>query len=376
MADDETTISVVGGRDEFLALGPEWTELALRVPGFQLPQTFEWAHASVQTNPLARGATINCVVARRAGVLVGVWGFFVFKRGFYSVAHQIGCGSNEEFGGPLVEVCPETQVIVEAIVARALTLADVLQAFCLLEGEFADVALQRHIGIGTRFTEVALEAPLRSYPTWEEYAQTLSTSLRSSVRYKTKQLQKVGNLTFCSANDDEFLSDITWILEEKQRWLDLRKKHHWLSGSKEFWICLRKFSKDGTNPEIFTLKLDGAPIAGFICVRDNTRIVFLITAFDPNYSNRSPGIILIENCLRYSFERKLDFNFGMAHYDYKERWSGGRRNVFSYSIACTQIGVMEIARRRVKSTAMWPVRKLVKMAPSSWKIWLKSALRR
>jgi CelD/BcsL family acetyltransferase involved in cellulose biosynthesis len=376
--DFDLRVEVVEGRDRFLALAPEWQALTRRASGYQYSQTFEWALASSETSPLGRGAEIKCVVARVGDRLVGVWAFFLTRNSLASTAHQMGCGSNEEYGGPMVETAGREDEITKALLARAMMLADILISFGFVAGTETSRLMESAGAFRTRFDSDGVFTDLMQFATWDDYMASLSTSFRSTLRLKMRRLQRTGFVSFELAETEaERVETLDWVLAEKAKWLDVRGKSHWIGSdaTRAFWLAAANNPGEGGDILLFAVKLDGRPIAGCICLADPTRLVFNTTAFDPDFSYYSPGMLLLEGCLKASFERGVDFNFGLTVYDYKESWATGRVTYHSHSIACTPRGNVVLRAMHMKTGARHLAWRAARLMPAGWKQRAKDLLK-
>jgi CelD/BcsL family acetyltransferase involved in cellulose biosynthesis len=80
---------------------------------------------------------------------------------------------------------------------------------------------------------------------------------------------------------------------------------------------------------LFVLTLQGKPLAANVVAVGATRAYLLTTTYDLKQANLSPGTVLVDDCVKWAFDRGLDFDFGPGEQQYKSSWSGGNSYVTS-----------------------------------------------
>ena len=90
---------------------------------------------------------------------------------------------------------------------------------------------------------------------------------------------------------------------------------------RDFLVALAEASDGKTGLMLFTLKVEGVPIAADLVTVDGTRVEALMGAYDPAWSVYSPGQLITEHCLAWAFERDLDYDMRIGEADYKKGWA-------------------------------------------------------
>src|SRR5262249_15822689 len=76
------------------------------------------------------------------------------------------------------------------------------------------------------------------------------------------------------------------------------------------------------------------------------QIEYLIPAFDPAYAKYSPGQLLIEDILKWAFERRLDLDFRLGNQPYKETWANSTSEAVSYQFVISLRGAAFVAAKK------------------------------
>lgn len=203
----------------------------------------------------------------------------------------------------------------------------------------------------TGFFRVA--APLDSYQlerhnyaSFDALLQTYSPNFRANLKQKRKRLQKLGELRFELPEDAASCAEtIEWVIEEKRRWLQrLDKENPWLPKEevRAFFMAAAMKRGEFGRVGLFRLTLDGKPIAAFFSTIDRSRIEMFVTCFAPDYGRYSPGMLIIEDVVRWGCERGLDFDMRILHMDYKERWANASLRRVRYRVPFSVAGALTV----------------------------------
>lgn len=163
--------------------------------------------------------------------------------------------------------------------------------------------------------DISLERDLP--PTWEEYLQFLNSKQRHEVRRKLRRLEETGSVNY------RFISDVESVPGFMDTFLELfgksqEDKAAFMTGEMEgfFQSMMVAMSRAGLLRSGI-LELDGVAVA-VIIVFDYNGIVYLYnSAFDPEYSPLSVGVLSKALFIKDSIERgrkRFDFLKGNEHY--------------------------------------------------------------
>lgn len=161
-------------------------------------------------------------------------------------------------------------------------------------------------------------------PSLEELQSTLSSRLRNTIKRKLKKAEKAG-ITFSSETQP------TEIEQQMLSLFDLHQKR-WQSndhsgsfskeGIRSFHLDIAKYNLPKNSLVLFTLKQAGKTIAILYSFKHNNKIYYYQSGFDPDYSEYSPGTILMWKAIEHSMENGLEhFDFLRGDEGYKSLWT-------------------------------------------------------
>lgn len=321
-------VEIIRRLEDLEATRRDWEALALTANSFSAAQTIDYAIAGWQVTPKAAETELAVILLWRGEKLVCVWPLYTRKIGGITVATHMGSGSNEEYAGPLIFQDEDAEKTASLALDEARKISDALEVYAMDPTSPMGRLLD---GIGGFKYRNLLRSPtisLRDHADFAAWFSTKSKSFRQGLRYDRKRLSQLGQLEFAStvgSLDGQEL--VTWLFANKRAWLTER-------GIGESWIrdpqgegffsalLSRKAPRTPSVGEVlgFALKLDGQIIAGCICLRSDKLLEFFITGFDARHGAFSPGNLMIEDCVRWACERRLDFDFRLNTDPYKLRW--------------------------------------------------------
>jgi CelD/BcsL family acetyltransferase involved in cellulose biosynthesis len=367
---DETTrttrrYEVISDEAEFRALQPEWDALWARAQGYCY-QSFgfcwlAWKHVSQP-----HGRKLKCIVCREDGKLVMVWPLEAVKRSLWTYLVPLG-PEGGDFTSVLVEANETTPALVAGAwdMARRRCGADFIHLPYVRErlDLYRLVTQERRI----LFTEAhnASAATLRGQGNWDEYCQTLGTLFRKRPGGFAKKLAKEGTLAvrmLDPVDESETASIIKWMFQCKRAWSDrVGKRSVWLD-SPEFERFLCKLIYSGDVPSmgrLIVVTLDEAPVAALVVSTGNPWASAIISGFDPHYGKFCPGLIAIEHCVKWAFDKGYDLDFGVGTEDFKAYWSrGAATTAWTVQTINSHWGLAAIRARRMAREVIGRVKKL------------------
>lgn len=316
---------LVEGEEGFVRLESAWNDLAKSVASCRYTQSFEWAQLGWRTRDGAGGDRLICATVWSGDRLVGVWPFQRNRLGFASRLEPLGCGVHEEYGDPLVASDVDEADVCSALLALLRPMADVVEVPFVRDGGPMQALLLKAGMFNVATPLKAFELQRRGLDSFDALLQSYSSNFRANLKQKRKRLQKLGDLRFELPEDRASCAEtIDWVIDEKRRWLVRHDKTNpWLPKDEArafFMEAAMKRSEFG-RVGFFRLTLDGKLIAAFLATIDRARIEMFVTSFAPEYGRYSPGMLLIEDVVRWGLERGLDFDMRVLHMDYKERWA-------------------------------------------------------
>ncbi|MGJ7039982.1 CelD/BcsL family acetyltransferase involved in cellulose biosynthesis [Shinella sp. BE166] len=330
------------GMANFLQLEEDWNRLSRSVITCHLTQTFEWCRLGWETRNASPDDRLLCATVWENDRLVAVWPFLVKTSGFVARMAPVGCPMQEEYGDPLIASDVDPERVCEYLLELVRKSADVLYVYCARQGS----PMQKLLSRAGMFN---IPRPMDAYSvkkvgaqSFEEFMQGHSANFRNNLKQKRKRLEKLGALRFELPEDAGTSAEtVNWVLAEKKKWVQRQQKEcPWIyqNETSDFFLAASMLRGELGRFGLFRLTLDGKPIAAYLATIDRTRTEMLVTSFDPAYSQFSPGMLLIEDVVRWSYDHGLNFDMRPLWLGYKERWANCTTPVITYRVPLTWKG--------------------------------------
>ena len=321
----------------------------MRCPGYSLSQTFQWAEEAWQTISQPLGRELNCITLRSEGRLVAVWPLIVCRERGLRILRPLGF-EVREYCAPLVEPGAEAEgrvALMWEAAAHSTDLAVLLYVHVnsLLAGILRG---ESHWSVTYGSTPAPYVARA-DYTDWPAYHATISSQFRYQIRRRRKKLAEHGEVVMERESADGCAALIDWMLDEKIRWLArMNLTNDWMfrPDCRDFLVALATREDATGGVAMFSLKLNGVPIAVYLVSVDRSRVEYFVSAYNPEWSSCSPGAILIEYLLQWAFERGLDFDLRSGDQPYKYKWARQSFDVAHWQVATGLRGIPTIARLR------------------------------
>ena len=165
---------------------------------------------------------------------------------------------------------------------------------------------------------------------WNDYYKKISSpKTKQTDRRKKKLLSKKGKINFLITNElDDKKKIFDFTLQNKIFFLKDRKLDY-----KNFENLYKKlFEKIVKNPKYIcsALKVNNKIVAAIVGRIQNNNYYYLIPSnINKDYSQYSPGRILLKEQIKWCFENNLhSFDFGPGNFRYKNTWSNDHENYY------------------------------------------------
>jgi len=343
VSNQQSGLDIITDPDAFLALRDEWNALWSKADG-RHHQAFDicwlcWTQVAKQ-----RGRRLHCIVYRENGELVLVWPLVSHRRFACTVLEPLTPGTAEHTtiltaNGSSAALDAAWRAATQHCRADIFSIPYVAKAAGLY-----DLA-SRHAGLVAARQDVSATALLRKEPDWTAYCNTLGTLSKKKPGARERRFEKEGVLEIRTLDAKDTYAHaqwVDWMLARKREWAERAEKDGpWLysQGYRDFLVKL----VDGTHTQpmgiVFVMTLDGMPAAAYIMGIGRTCVNGLIGGYDSKFSRFAPGSIMMERCVKWAWENRMDLDFGIGTEDFKAYWSRG--NVLpntSFQIATTQWG--------------------------------------
>jgi CelD/BcsL family acetyltransferase involved in cellulose biosynthesis len=336
--------------EELAALAPEWEQLAGRCPGYHLSQTHPWAETAWRVVAQPAGRTLHCLALRDDdGRLVAVWPMVARRDGGTTVVRPLGF-EGSEYSQPLVEPGDRRAARIEQLLQAAGRLGDAIELIHVPAGSaLADVlAKRRQVAVAHDVLSASFIARA-DHADWKAFTATFSSKFRYALRRAAKRLAESGPVEIGPVAAADVPALVDWSLARKKAWLDQAGlRNDWIGrrSYRDFLVAMLGRDDPVGRMLLFAIRVAGQPVAANLVTVDRTRAEGYFTVFDPEWSIASPGSVLTEHVLAWTFERGLDLDFRIGDEAYKDRWTTRPAQVATWRIATGLRGVPEVLRLR------------------------------
>ena len=320
----------------FQSLHGEWNELARDCARRSVFLTHEWFDAAWQWAGL--DAKLHVLCARRDGMLIGALPLVLRRRQVRSIERRV----LEFLTVPDTQMCdvlarPEDEGAACETFARALGCSKTPWDVLSLSYLPSDSLAVRYFADALRRTqhELAIE-PAGTNPfvdlrgSWDAYYGTRSRSLKKAINLAANRLKKAGEVAvtwhrpgeLSAATTGEILATLTDISARSWKQDTGNSLDH--PGPQAFAQGLSTLAADQGWLSVWTLSVDGKPLAMEYQLVSERTIYALRSDFDAAYGEISPGSHLFRQLLERLFEGGVDRYFmGPGENAYKIRWAEG-----------------------------------------------------
>jgi CelD/BcsL family acetyltransferase involved in cellulose biosynthesis len=338
MRTDPVSFEIVDAIDKFRTLQPEWDVLWSEAKGDYF-QSFSFCHSALSGVALT-GHRLHCIVGRRDGRVVTIWPLVTYRRLLWKVATPLGPAMRPPND---ILVAPEVQAPqIVADVWREMvksTRADLVELWRVRSDSMLYRCAQHGGHVRRSIDEPTCYAHLRAQSDWKALCHKLEGRSRNAPDYLLRRLSGKGDVRVEVIGNAEERAPffIDWLLTQKRHWAKRSAiESQWLFSDDAQKFLIGLFSPLGgtANPfRIFVLTLDGKPLAVNLLSINKECVYLLINTYDAEYAKWSPGTVLIDHCVKWSFDNRRDFDFGPGREPYKTYWSNGA----SYDTASLQV---------------------------------------
>ena len=373
----------IAALDAFIALRPAWHELTRATQAHLLCMTYDYCELAART-AFNNAEAIDVIMLYCDRELLAIWPFAIERRGLLRVAKALTCGSNEEYGGPLVKeglngsAQASAQGSVQGSIHSALVDAvgeldaDLLEVRFVRRGTELQKSLAlapqswllRLLPLRWRGGLPAYSIEMRDFSDWDAFAVTLPKSLRTTLRVSLRRLAERGHveLGWCKTLDDAH-AVLAWLFANKRRWA---KSHGFDTPylmddrARDFFMALARQTDLVKIPLVAFVKVDGVPVAAALSQVGSRSFEYYVISYDPDFGRYSVGSLLSEFLVKWAYDHGRDFDFRPFYADYKARWSNCRSWHETYTIVLSARGRLwefsvvgtQIARVKRKLSAL------------------------
>ncbi|MDR6444969.1 CelD/BcsL family acetyltransferase involved in cellulose biosynthesis [Paraburkholderia terricola] len=356
MHNPKSHIEIISDVERFRALKNEWEDLWSRANG-HYHEAFAVCWESWLNIAEPRGSKLRCIVGRQNGRLVMVWPLVVTRRALWRVLRMLGPEA-ADYTSMLLDPEADAQLLVDQAWRAAMKHcgADVLRVPYLDERSRLHriISSERHIVFGEQRS--AAIARLRAETDWGSFAGPLGTLSGKKPGALERRLAKQGKLEARLLSPDEAERNrelVDWTLSRKREWASrVDKRGAWLYSAqyRDFLVSLLNTQAHEPAARLYLITLDDVPLATTIIGIGKSSIKGLLTGFDQRYAKYSPGQLVVEYMVKWAFDHRLDFDFGVGSESFKSYWSRNNAiTVASAEVAATAWGRVAFCVRKLIS---------------------------
>jgi len=262
---------------------------------------------------------------------------------------MLGCGNDQEYGGPLVVDPTDTRFYAAALDAVRHVDADVLEIWLVGLDDPVTAALccvpQSWVmgAIPARWRGVdGYSIALTGFASYDAFLATRPESLRGHLRRHARRLADRGDVQYgwCQSTADAS-QVLTWLFANKRCWAlarGLDTPFLMDNQVRDFFIDLAGRIDLVATPLVAFVKVDGAPVAASVNLVGPRSIEYFITTYDEAYATCSVGNLLVDCIVRWAYASGRDFDFRPFFSVYKERWSNRKSRHESHFVMLTLRG--------------------------------------
>ncbi|MFM0339741.1 GNAT family N-acetyltransferase [Paraburkholderia fungorum] len=366
MAIDAIAFEVIHDIESFRALQPEWDDLWHRANG-EYFQSFAYCDSSLEAE---KGTGVrhqlHVVVGRRQGRLVVLWPWQTFWRSCWKYATPLTPANRSPSD---ILVAPEHDVdeIVESAwrAAKKATRADVFELWRVRSDSPLLRCMTREAWIRRASEEPTPYAVMRDQQDWEAFCRSRPGRKSTRPQFIDRRLRKHGSvkIEIVDAADSRLPALIDWFVLHKREWAqhkDIESQWTFSEVSRKFWNnLLANVSYETQAFRVFVLTLDDVTVAVNIVAVRATCAYLVAHTYDLAHSKVAPSTVLIDDCVKWAFDNRLDFDFGPGDQQYKSFWTaGGTYTTSSFLAISTWWGRAGYeAKMAIKRLRARPVRK-------------------
>lgn len=342
-------LRVARSADELSSLTPYWNDLLARCPDHRFTQSPAWAEAGWRFIGRPRGRQLHGLALFSQEALVGLWPLVTHDHDGRRIVRPLGAEASE-YCTPLVEPGPAARRRLQTLWRAAARLGDLaILPYVRQDTAFSTVVERAGLWRTRDFPAPALSAPRRDYADFADYRRSLTASVRATLRRARRRLGEKGTFVLGIEPCASRAAAIDWLLAHKKRWLDGQGLgSDWIGRQdyRDFLVALAESSDGERGVVLFTLKVDGVPIAANLVTVDRARVEALIGVYDPEWSVHSPGQLLTEHCLAWAFERDLDYDMRIGEASYKKGWAPRACATDTWYVATSPRGLPFVLQRQ------------------------------
>ena len=297
------TVTLLRNPADLSSLQDEWNRLAER---FETPLLrYEWFEAAAAVLPAA--ALLSVIALRRDGELAGLAPLAVTRRGGLERTELIG---SSLLGEPCGLICRDAESRLRLLEAICSTGATIFLG--RIPAEHLDPSLVRRVARSQGLVSFHGSSQSQWLPigaSWSGFEESLSARRRSDLRRARRRAESIGRVEFefvspTPATVGRYLPEIFRV--EATGWKERRGTS--MRSNSELRRFFTLYSCSAARSGILRLafmRINGEAVAAQLAVEYAGSCWILKIGYNESFRRCSPGIVLMHEMIRHSFERRL-----------------------------------------------------------------------
>ena len=179
---------------------------------------------------------------------------------------------------------------------------------------------------------------------WEDFYNTrIKTKVRADSRRQRKRLSELGSLSFrvAKSNDEAMILTKIMVAQKQFRYDEMGIKNQFKDQANIDFYVKCGSDRKGPSPHISALFLNDRVLSVHWGEVFNGRFYYLMPSHDPEWDKYSPGRLLLEHLIEWSFTNNLNvFDFTVGGEAYKYDWATHEMPLYEYKHALTEKGMI------------------------------------
>ena len=328
-------INIVDDTASLMKLRNDWIDLCLRAPHHYF-QTYDWLQAWWIHVGSQSDIKMRVLVGRESNKVVFIWPLVIVRHYLWHVLRWMAD-----------DVSDYCDVLIDRDVSKDKWFNKSWDILTSLRG--VDAIRLNHVKANSQVrplldrmhckafsTNTAPYIALENWNNWEEYFGTVKKNLQVKTQARVlRRLKEKGALSFTVLTNEQRLEDITNILiTQKTRRFEEKGQSGAIDkeGYVGFLLSVVKNAFSKKKLHLSILSVDNDVIAIHLGWIYHKHLYYYFPTFDLSYKRYSPGRILLEELLKWSFENKLKvFDFMVGDEPYKYNWTDSDIKIYSYA---------------------------------------------
>ena len=177
---------------------------------------------------------------------------------------------------------------------------------------------------------------------WEEFISTrIKTRVKADSRRQKKRLSELGTLRFnvAESRDEAVFWTETMIAQKRIRYAFLGIRDQFENPENSDFYLRSLMERSTHPPHVSALTLDDKILAVHWGEVYSGRFYYLMPSHDPHWERYSPGRLLLEHLIEWSFKEQLDvFDFTSGAETYKFDWTDKGISLYEFKVPLTGKG--------------------------------------